>query len=99
MYMYVGIKEGVIIAQNQMPLHAIVRSWMLLAALLAAHELLILYILYFRLIYLSKIKLQKVLREGVRTVYSYNNVDAGFARFTMLSSNFLNQLNLLLFEQ
>ena len=34
----------------------------------------------------------------MRTVYSYNNVDAGFARFTMLSSNFLNQLNLLLLE-
>ena len=35
----------------------------------------------------------------MRTVYSYNNVDAGFAQFTMLSSNFLNQFNLLLLQQ
>ena len=35
----------------------------------------------------------------MRTVYSYNNVDAGFARFTILTSNFLKHLNLLLSEQ
>ena len=37
--------------------------------------------------------------KSVRTVYSYNNVDAGFTPFTILSSNFLNQPNLLLLEQ
>ena len=37
--------------------------------------------------------------ETVHTVYSFNNVDAGFALFTKLSSKFLNQLNILLLEQ
>ena len=35
-----------LIVQNQMLLHAIVRSWTLLAALRAAHELLIIHIYY-----------------------------------------------------
>ena len=38
---YISLLKGWSIVQNQMPLHAIVRSWTLLAA---AHELLIMYI-------------------------------------------------------
>ena len=63
---------------------------------------------YFRLICLSSAVLEargdqarKQSSGKVCTLYTaiYNNVDAGFARYTMLSSNFLNQLNLLLFNR
>ena len=38
-------------------------------------------------------------RLGKSSHKQSSGVDAGFARFTMLSSNFLDQLNLLLLEQ
>ena len=43
-----------LIVQNQMPLHAIVRSWTLLAALRVAHELLII-IMQIKLRYIYKL--------------------------------------------
>ena len=39
-----------LIVQNQMPLHAIVRSWTLLAALRAAHELLVIIIITLKMV-------------------------------------------------
>ena len=37
--------------------------------------------------------------NSYNNVYSYNNVDAGFTLFIIISSHFLNQLNLLLLER